>query len=35
VLSTAVGTPGGDTPTPPTANHGDHAEAVEIVFDPT
>jgi peptide-methionine (S)-S-oxide reductase len=34
VLSTRVGYSGGDTPDATYRNHGDHAEAVEIVFDP-
>ena len=34
VLSTRVGYSGGDTPNATYRNHGDHAEAVEIVFDP-
>jgi peptide-methionine (S)-S-oxide reductase len=35
VISTRVGYSGGDTPDATYRNHGDHAEAVEIVFDPT
>jgi peptide-methionine (S)-S-oxide reductase len=35
VLSTRVGYSGGDTPNATYRNHGDHAEAVEIVFDPS
>ena len=35
VISTRVGSSGGDTPTATYRNHGDHAEAVEIVFDPS
>ncbi|TQM13654.1 peptide-methionine (S)-S-oxide reductase MsrA [Pseudonocardia kunmingensis] len=34
VHSTRVGYSGGDTPDATYRNHGDHAEAVEIVFDP-
>jgi peptide-methionine (S)-S-oxide reductase len=34
VISTRVGYSGGDTPNATYRNHGDHAEAVEIVFDP-
>ncbi|MFC4942084.1 peptide-methionine (S)-S-oxide reductase MsrA [Pseudonocardia sp. GCM10023141] len=34
VLSTRVGYSGGDTPNATYRNHGDHAEAVEVVFDP-
>lgn len=34
VLSTRVGYSGGDTPNATYRNHGDHAEAIEIVFDP-
>ena len=34
VISTRVGYEGGDTPNATYRNHGDHAEAVEIVFDP-
>ncbi len=34
VISTRVGYSGGDTPDATYRNHGDHAEAVEIVFDP-
>jgi peptide-methionine (S)-S-oxide reductase len=34
VISTRVGYSGGDTPHATYYNHGDHAEAVEIVFDP-
>lgn len=34
VLSTRVGYAGGDTPNATYRNHGDHAEAVEIEFDP-
>lgn len=34
VLSTRVGYTGGDTPHATYRDHGDHAEAVEIVFDP-
>jgi len=35
VLSTRVGYSGGDTPNATYRNHGTHAEAVEIVFDPS
>src|SRR5881392_1901816 len=35
VLSTRVGYSGGDTPNATYRNHGDHAEAIEIVYDPT
>ncbi|MFZ3554300.1 peptide-methionine (S)-S-oxide reductase MsrA [Streptomyces sp. BH055] len=35
VLSTRVGYSGGDTPNATYRNHGDHAEAIEIVFDPS
>jgi peptide-methionine (S)-S-oxide reductase len=34
VLSTRVGYTGGDIPNPTYRNHGNHAEAIEIVFDP-
>ena len=34
VLSTRVGYTGGDVPDATYRNHGDHAEAIEIVFDP-
>jgi len=34
VLATRVGYSGGATPNATYRNHGDHAEAVEIVFDP-
>jgi methionine-S-sulfoxide reductase len=34
VISTRTGYSGGDTPNASYRNHGDHAEAVEIVFDP-
>lgn len=34
VLSTRVGYTGGDVPNATYRNHGDHAEAVEIIFDP-
>jgi peptide-methionine (S)-S-oxide reductase len=34
VLASRVGYSGGDTPDATYRNHGDHAEAVEIVFDP-
>ncbi|MCQ4210666.1 MULTISPECIES: peptide-methionine (S)-S-oxide reductase MsrA [Streptomyces] len=35
VVSTRVGYSGGDTPNATYRNHGDHAEAIEIVFDPS
>ncbi len=35
VLSTRVGYTGGDVPHASYRNHGSHAEAIEIVFDPT
>ena len=34
VLSTRVGYTGGDVPNATYRNHGDHAEAIEITFDP-
>src|SRR3979409_827841 len=34
VLSTRVGYTGGDVPNATYRNHGTHAEAVEIIFDP-
>lgn len=34
VLSTRVGYSGGDVPNATYRNHGDHAEAIEIIFDP-
>jgi len=34
VISTRVGYSGGDTPRATYRNHGSHAEAIEIVFDP-
>jgi len=34
VLSTRVGYAGGDVPNATYRNHGSHAEAIEIVFDP-
>jgi peptide-methionine (S)-S-oxide reductase len=34
VLSSRVGYAGGDTPNATYRDHGDHAEAIEIVFDP-
>ena len=34
VVSTRVGYSGGDVPNATYRNHGDHAEAIEIVFDP-
>ena len=33
VVSTRVGWSGGETPNPSDDNHGDHAEAVEIIYD--
>ena len=35
VVSTRVGYSGGETPNATYRNHGNHAESVEIVFDPT
>ncbi len=35
VISTRVGYSGGDVPNATYRNHGNHAEAVEIVFDPS
>ncbi|WP_245441258.1 peptide-methionine (S)-S-oxide reductase MsrA [Neorhizobium sp. T7_12] len=35
VISTRVGYTGGDVPNAAYRNHGNHAEAIEIVFDPT
>jgi peptide-methionine (S)-S-oxide reductase len=35
VISTRVGYAGGDVPNATYRNHGTHAEAIEIVFDPT
>ena len=35
VISTRVGYSGGDVPNATYRNHGSHAEAVEIVFDPS
>ena len=34
VLSTRVGYTGGDVPNATYRNHGRHAEAIEIIFDP-
>jgi len=34
VISTRVGYSGGSTPNATYRNHGDHAESVEIIFDP-
>jgi peptide-methionine (S)-S-oxide reductase len=34
VLSSRVGYSGGDTPNATYGDHGDHAEAIELVFDP-
>src|SRR5689334_11719627 len=34
VISTRAGYPGGDVPNATYRNHGTHAEAIEIVFDP-
>ncbi|GGK96987.1 peptide methionine sulfoxide reductase MsrA [Salinibacterium xinjiangense] len=35
VISTRVGYSGGDTPNATYRNHGDHAESVEVIFDPS
>ena len=35
VIDTRVGYTGGDVPNATYRNHGTHAEAIEIVFDPT
>ena len=35
VISTRVGYSGGDVPNATYRNHGTHAEAIEVVFDPT
>jgi peptide-methionine (S)-S-oxide reductase len=35
ILSTRVGYTGGDVPNATYRNHGTHAEAIEIIFDPT
>jgi len=35
VVSTRVGYSGGDVPNATYRNHGTHAEAIEVVFDPT
>ena len=35
VVSTRVGYTGGDVPNATYRNHGDHAEAIEIMYDPT
>ena len=35
VISTRVGYSGGDVPNATYRNHGNHAEAIEIIFDPT
>ncbi|RMA41527.1 peptide-methionine (S)-S-oxide reductase MsrA [Rhodophyticola porphyridii] len=35
VVSTRVGYTGGDVPNATYRNHGTHAEAIEIIFDPT
>jgi peptide-methionine (S)-S-oxide reductase len=35
VISTRVGYAGGDVPNATYRNHGTHAEAIEIIFDPT
>jgi peptide-methionine (S)-S-oxide reductase len=35
VLSSRVGYAGGDTPNATYRNHGDHAEAIELFFDPS
>ncbi|MEO8747440.1 MAG: peptide-methionine (S)-S-oxide reductase MsrA [Rhodanobacter sp.] len=34
VISTRVGYSGGDTPNATYRNHGSHAEAIEVIFDP-
>ncbi|MFC8234218.1 peptide-methionine (S)-S-oxide reductase MsrA [Streptomyces sp. NPDC057284] len=34
VVNTRVGYSGGDTPRPTYGNHGNHAESIEITFDP-
>jgi len=34
IISTRVGYSGGDTPNATHQNHGDHAEAAEVLFDP-
>ena len=34
VVATRVGYTGGDTPDATYRNHGSHAEAIEILFDP-
>jgi peptide-methionine (S)-S-oxide reductase len=34
VISTRVGYSGGDVPNATYRNHGTHAEAIEIIFDP-
>jgi len=34
VISTRVGYSGGDVPNATYRNHGNHAEALEVVFDP-
>jgi hypothetical protein len=34
VISTRVGYSGGDVPNATYRNHGNHAEAIEVVFDP-
>ncbi|MGB8291723.1 MAG: peptide-methionine (S)-S-oxide reductase, partial [Rhizobium ruizarguesonis] len=35
VISTRVGYTGGDVPNATYRNHGTHAEAIEIIFDPS
>src|SRR3954469_15265195 len=35
VISTVVGYTGGDVPNATYRNHGTHAEAIEVTFDPT
>ena len=35
VISTRVGYSGGDVPNATYRNHGTHAEAIEVLFDPT
>ena len=34
IVSTRVGYTGGDVPNPTYRNHGTHAEAIEIIFNP-
>jgi peptide-methionine (S)-S-oxide reductase len=35
IISSRVGYSGGDTPNATYRNHGDHAETVEVIFDPS